>query len=103
MTLPGFLDADRGFGLARESHAERPQFRGAAHRAVDEKAVDDGVQTGGQIDVIANEFVGYAAGKPIVPALGIETQHVIAVFGRLADPQFADDAAFGKDFVHWVS
>jgi hypothetical protein len=38
-----------------------------------------------------------------MPALGIEPQHMLAVFCRLADPQFADYATFGKDFVHWVS
>ena len=83
VTLPRFLHADRGFGLARKSHAERPQFRGAAHRAADEKAVHDRVEAGGQIDVIADEVVGHAAGEPIVPALGIETQHMLAVCCRL--------------------
>ncbi len=103
MALPRLLHADRGLGLARQAQAERAQLRGAAHHAADEKAVHDGVEARGQIDVIADELVGYAAGEPVAPALGVETQYMLAVFFRLADPQFADHAAFGKDFLHRVS
>jgi hypothetical protein len=70
------------------------------HDAVDEKAVDDGVERNRQIDVAANEIVGYPAAEPVVPARRIEAKHVIAIFRGLTDPQFADHAAFGKNVLH---
>ena len=60
----------------------------------------DGVERNRQIDVVANEIVGYAAAESAVPALGVEPQHMVAVFVRFADPQFADHAAFGKNVLH---
>jgi hypothetical protein len=35
-----------------------------------------------------------------MPAARIEPQHMVAVFGGFADPQFADNAAFGKNVLH---
>ncbi len=99
----GFSTLIAASAWPRKLHAERPQLGGAAHHAADEKAVHDGVEAGGQIDVTADEIVGHAAGEPVAPALGIEPQHMLAIFSGLADPQFADHAAFGKDFLHWVS
>ncbi len=80
--------------------AERPQFGRAAHHAVDEKAMHHGIERQRQIDVIADEVVGYAAAEPAAPAVAVEPQQVVAVFVGFADPQFADHAAFGKNFLH---
>jgi hypothetical protein len=35
-----------------------------------------------------------------MPAARIEPQHMVAVLGGFADPQFADNAAFGKNVLH---
>jgi hypothetical protein len=86
VTLPRLLDADRGLRLARKTNAQLPQLSGPAHHSVEKKAVHDGVERNGQIRVAANEIVGHAAGKPAMPALGVEPQHVVAVFGRFSDP-----------------
>ena len=80
VALPRLLDADRGFRLAGKAHAELPQLRGAAHHAVDEKAVHDGVERKRQIHEIADEVVGYAAAEPAVPARRVEPQQMVAVF-----------------------
>src|SRR5947207_15774576 len=103
VTLPLSFESEGGFGLARKSRSKRTQLRGAAHRAADEKAVHHRVQTGNECDVVANELVGHPAGKTITPALRIQTQQMVAIFGGLADPQFADHTACGEDFLHWVS
>jgi hypothetical protein len=100
VTLPRLLHADGGFRLVRQTNAEWPQLSGAAHHAVEEKTVHDGIQRNRQIDVAANEIVGYAAAKPAVPAFRVKPQHMVAVFVRFADPQFADHAAFGKNVLH---
>ena len=69
VTLPRLFDADRGLGLARKAQAERPQFGGAAHHAIDEKAMHDGIERGGEIDVFADEIVRHAAAEPAAPAV----------------------------------
>ena len=96
VALPRLLDADCGLRLARKAHTQRPQLGGAAQHAVDEKAVDHGVQRLRQIGIFADELVGHAAAEPAVAAIRIEAQHMIAVFCRFTDPQFADHAAFGR-------
>src|SRR5262249_523552 len=101
--LPWLFDADRRFGLARKTGAERAQFGRAAHHVVDKEAVNDRLQAAGQIDVIVNELIGYAAGEPVAPALRIEPYQMVAVFPGFTDPQFADYTAIGKNFLHWVS
>ena len=53
-----------------------------------------------QVDVVADEVLGYAAAKPALPAAWIEAQQMIAIFCRFADPQLADHAAFGKNILH---
>src|SRR4029077_9295816 len=103
VTLPRLLDADRGLGLARKTRAERTQLRRATHCIADEEAMHDRIQAGRQIDIFANEVIRDATGKPVAPALRVKTKQMLAVFGRFSDPQFADYAAFGKDFLHWVS
>ena len=100
VTLPRLLHADGGLRLVRKTQAQRPQLGGPANHSIDEKAVHDGVERNGQIGVIANEVVGYAAAEPVVTALRVETQYMVAVFGGLSDPQFADHAAFGKNVLH---
>src|SRR5262249_12734561 len=40
VTLPWLLDRERRLGLARHGCSNRPQFRSAAQRAIDEKAVN---------------------------------------------------------------
>ncbi|MGB7037644.1 MAG: hypothetical protein WBD71_19205 [Xanthobacteraceae bacterium] len=98
MTLPRPFDAERNFGLVRQVPAERPQLRGAPQRAVDEKSVHDGVEARRQIRVAADEVIRHGAAEPVAPALGIQPKYVVAVCVSFADPQFADDAAFGKNF-----
>jgi len=100
VTLPRLLDADRGLCLARESDTQRPQLGGPAHQSVDEETMHNGVQRNGQINVIANEIVRHAACEPAMPTVRIETQHMVAVFCRFSNPQFADHAAFGKNILH---
>src|SRR5262249_24590506 len=103
VTLPRLFDAERRFRFARRARAKRTQFGGATHRSADEEAVDDGVEAGGQFDIVADELIRDAAGKTVTPALCIQTQQMVSIFGGLTDPQFADYTAFGKDFLHWVS
>ncbi len=100
MALPRLLHADRGLGLARKAQPERPQFGGATHCVADEKAVHDGVERTGQIDVTVDEIVGDGTSEAVAPAFGIKPQNVLAVFGSLANPQLADHGAFGKNFLH---
>ena len=100
MALPRLFHADRRLRLTGKSSAQLPQLGAGAHFAVEEKAVHDGFERNRQIDVIANEIVGYAAAEPIVPARGIEPQQMVAVFIGFADPQFADYTAFGKNVLH---
>jgi len=56
-----------------------------------------------EIVVVANELIRRAAGKPVAPGLRIKAQQMVAVFVCFSDPQFADDAAFGKKLLHLVA
>jgi hypothetical protein len=76
------------------------QLRRATHHAVNKKAMHDGVERKRQIHKIADEVVGHSAAKAAVPARRIEPQQMIAVFVMFADPQLADYAAVGKNFLH---
>ncbi len=98
--LPALLDADRGFRFACKAHSERTQFGGGPHHIVEEEGIDDAVERIGELDIFADEVIGYAAGEFVSPAFGVEAEDMIAIFRRLADPQFADHAAFGKNFLH---
>src|SRR5208282_701118 len=100
VTLPRLLHAEGGFRLLRQAQPERPQLGGAAQYAVEKETVQHGVERNRQIDVVANEVVGYAAAKSAVPAFRVQPQHMVAVFVCFADPQFADYAAFGKNVLH---
>ncbi|TMJ48410.1 MAG: hypothetical protein E6G84_11880 [Alphaproteobacteria bacterium] len=84
MALPRLLDAERRLGLV--AGRERAQLRRAAQHALDEEAVDHRVAQPGRLRVRAEEVVGNRAAEPIAPALRIETQQMLAIEDRFADP-----------------
>ena len=91
--------------LRLDPESRRNRFAGGVSDDFISKYVElanslDSVERDRQIDVIADEIIGYAAGEPVMPALWIEPQHMVAVFFRFSDPQFADHAAFGKNILH---
>ena len=63
MALPGLLDAEGGFPLAREHAAERTQFGGAAQDAVDEEAVHNHADFGCGGGMVSDEFVRHRRRK----------------------------------------
>src|SRR5271168_4725737 len=44
VTLPRLLYADRGFGLSWKAYAQLTQLGGAAHHAVNEETMHDGIE-----------------------------------------------------------
>jgi hypothetical protein len=62
--------------------------------------VHDRVERDRQIDETADEVVGHAAAEAVVPARQIEPQQMVAIFDVFAEPELADYAAVGKNFLH---
>src|SRR5215470_2315970 len=102
MALPRLLDAEGGLRLARYRGPNRAQLARAAHRSVDEEAVDHSVDPEREIAVAQQELVRHAATEAIVPARFIEAQQVLAIATRLDSPHLADQSAVGErvEFVH---
>src|SRR5262249_10958198 len=98
MALPRPLDAERSLGLVRAG--ERAQLRRAAQRAVDEESVDHRIGEARWLGIAGDEFIRHRAAEPVAPALGTETQQMLAIALGLADPQLADGAAVDQVLVH---
>ena len=100
LTLPVLLDRERGLRLVGEALAERTQFRDATQHAVDEEAMDHGIEAERQRDVILDELIRHRAAEAVAAALLIETQQMVAIRTGAVDPQFADHAAVDQMVVH---
>ena len=100
VALPFLLDAEGGFRLMGEQRADRPQFAGAAHDAIDKEAMHHDADFVGGGGVAGDEFVRYRAGKAGVAAFRVEPEQMVAIGVGFGRPQFADDAAAGQGFVH---
>jgi hypothetical protein len=62
--------------------------------------MNDGVDAERQIRIVADELVRHRPGKTVAPAVGIETQQVVAISLGFADPQFADQASMRERVTH---
>src|SRR5262245_31530812 len=100
VALPRLLDGEGGLRLPHQRRTERTQLGRAAQRAVDEEAVDERIDAERKLGIVAHELVGHGAGEAVAPAVGIETQQVVAIGVGFADPQFADHGAVGQRVAH---
>ncbi len=101
---PAPADLDREGGFRRplvEPEAHAAQFAGAAHHAVDEIAVDDVVDAEAALGIVRQEFVADGHGEPVVPALGIQPQQMIAEGRHIRRPQASHDAAVNIRVFHF--
>src|SRR5215510_9172041 len=100
VALPRLLNAEGRFRLARDRHSDRAQLSGAAHCAVHEESMDNGIDAGGQCRIFGQEFVRYVTAKAIAPTGRIEPKQVLTIATSFDRPHLANDATFGKQLVH---
>ena len=100
VALPRLLDADRGFrlrGKRAPSDAAPPRHASRRRR---KKPCTTASSDSDKSTQLRDEFIGHAAAEAAVPARRFEPQQMVAIFVRFADPQLADHAAVGKNFLH---
>src|SRR3974390_2871695 len=78
VTLPRLLDREGGLALATNDRSYRTQLGDSAQYAVDKETMNDGIDAECELGVVAQELVGYRAGKTAAPALQIEGQEMRA-------------------------
>lgn len=98
MILPGALDAQ--CRLRFVAFRQRPQLAYAAQATVGKEPVQHAAEIVRQLDVVANEVVGYAAAESAAAAGRIEAQQMIAIEVAVAAPQFADHPAGEREIGH---
>jgi hypothetical protein len=65
--------------------------------------MNDGIKPESELNEILDELVGDRAPEPVSPALRVESQQVVAVFGGFSDPELSNRAAIDKNIVHYGS
>ncbi|HET9413220.1 MAG TPA: hypothetical protein VFO74_03745 [Pseudolabrys sp.] len=100
MTLPGQLDAESGFTLAREHGANRAKLGGAPQDTVNKKAMQHHAEAARRACVPRDGLIRNRARKAPVAAFAIETEQVVTIGVGFAGPQFADYAAIGQRLIH---